>query len=261
MPARKQVVASNLNSASPPFYPSGSSNKDIAPKGDVQTIRAVRPGVTTEGFSVQQNNAFLRGKNVVESLSMDKLYMDESITPAVGKPLNNLHMPPSGSSGVTASQSPQPRAPGRTVAIPVQMNYQPTSSHNQVNKVSPTQLQAMQRSSVPGQTQTSVQASAPQSGLRSGSGSQASSPPRTSVATNSFDSGEIDTTSESGKSKSALVGKGKGGAQGSGRGSFLYGGAQVIGASGNMGASHGDKNFPATPAFLPGFIYCFLVKY
>lgn len=48
------------------------------------------------------------------------------------------------------------------------------------------------------------------------------------------------------------MGKGKEGIQGSGRGSFLYGGAQVMGASGNMGVGHGDPNFPATPAFLPG---------
>lgn len=74
------------------------------------------------------------------------------------------------------------------------------------------------------------------------------------MATNSFDSGETDAASESGKSKGALVGKGKGGSQGSGRGTFLYGGAQVMGASGNMGASHGDQNFPGTPAFLPGLI-------
>lgn len=53
--------------------------------------------------------------------------------------------------------------------------------------------------------------------------------------------------SESGKSNSALVGKGRGGIQASGRGSFPYGGAQVMGASGNMGSGHGDPNF----AFLP----------
>lgn len=254
MPPKRQVFASNLSSASPPFYPSGSSGKDtnLTPKRDVQTgnaSRNVRPGVVDEGFSVQQNTSLLRGKNVVDSIGMDKLYIDESITSAAGKPLNNLHMPPS---GVNSSHSPQTRAPGKGASIPVSMNYQPIPSHNQVTKLSSTQHQAINRSTAPGQTQTSVQAPAPQLSQRPGSGSQASSPPKTSVTVNSSDSGDMDAALESGKFKGALVGKGKGNAQGSGRGSFVYGGVQVIGASGNMSVGHGDQNFPATPAFLPG---------
>ncbi|KAI4329279.1 hypothetical protein L6164_021562 [Bauhinia variegata] len=252
VPGRKQVFASNLNYASPPFYPSGSSNKDIyrAPKRDVQagsTGRNIHSSAINEGFSGQPNNARLRGKNVVESINMEKLYIDESTTPAVGKPISSLQLP---SSGVDASHSSQPRASGRGISIPVQMSYQPTSTHNQLNKVSTTQLQAVQRSSVPTRTPISVQAPASQLGQRPGSGSQAS-PPRSSVALNSFDSGEMDAASESGKSKAVMVGKGRGGAQGSGRGSFLYGGAQVMGATGNVAVSHGDQNFPAAPAFLP----------
>ncbi|KAI4355674.1 hypothetical protein L6164_004422 [Bauhinia variegata] len=252
---RKLVRSSNLNSASPPFYPSGSSDKDInqAPKRDVQAGsngKNVHPGITEEGFSVQPNNAVLRGKNVVESISMQKLYIDESISPAVGKPLNNLQMP---SSRVNASHSSLPRASGRGVSVPPQMNYRPIPTHNQLNKVSAVQLQAIQKSSVPSRTPpTSVQAPARQLGQRPASGSQASSPPgTTSTAQNSFDSGEMDAASEAGKSKGALVGKGRGGAQGNGRGSFLYGGAQVMGAAGNIAVSHGDQNFPGTPAFLP----------
>ncbi|KAK7261849.1 hypothetical protein RIF29_28172 [Crotalaria pallida] len=234
-PAKKQVFASNLNYASPPFYPSGSSNKEInpTPKRDVQTgttSRNFRP--TNEGFSVQQNNASLRGKNVVDSIGMDKLYIE--------KPMNNLHIPPpQGSTGVNASQSPHLRGPGRVGPIPVQMNYQPVTTHNRVNKVAPTQLQATQRSSAPLRTSTSVQAPAPQFGNRPGSGSQASSPTKA-------DSGEIDSASESGKSKVALVGKGRGASQqGSGRG-FIYGGP--MGTAVTMGGGHGDPNFPA---FLP----------
>ncbi|KAJ1404088.1 Btz domain [Sesbania bispinosa] len=246
---KKQVFGSNLNYASPPFYPSGSSNKDInlTSKRDVQTgstSRNVHTGVMDEGFLVQQNNALLRGKNVVDSLNMDKLYIDGSVPPSVGKPLNNLHMHPPGSSDVNASQSTHPRAAGRGGAIPVQMNYQPLTSHNQVNKAAPTQLQAIQRTSAPGRT--SLQSPAPQLGHRPGSAPQASSPPKTSVAISSLDSGEIDVASELSKSKGALVGKGRGGSQGSGRGSFVYGGA--MGSAGNMGGSHGDQNFPA---FLP----------
>ncbi|XP_028756111.1 protein MLN51 homolog isoform X2 [Neltuma alba] len=248
---RKQAFASNLNSASPPFYPSGSSIKEgnVTPKRDVQagsTSRNVRPGVRDEGFSVQPNSAMLRGKNIADPISMDKLYIDESISSAAGKPLNNMHIP---SSGVNSSQSSQPRAPGRGVSIPVSMNYQPVPSLNQVPKVSPTQ--ATHRNSTAGRTQSSQQAPTPPLNHRPGNGSQASSPPKTSVAVSSSDSGDMDATSESGKFKGAIVGKGKGGAQSSGRGSFVYGGAQVMGASGNMSASPGDQNFPATPAFLP----------
>jgi hypothetical protein len=55
-----------------------------------------------------------------------------------------------------------------------------------------------------------------------------------------------------------LVGKGKGIIQGNGRGSFLYGGTQVVGATGNIGVGHGDQNFSGTPTFLPGTFF-FLV--
>ncbi|KAG5026056.1 Protein MLN51 [Glycine soja] len=244
VPAKNQAVASNLNSASLPFYPSGSSNKDnnLAQRREVQTggsSRNISPVVVDEGFPVQQNNAQLRGKNVVDSISMAKLYIDESIPPpSVGKP---------GYSAVSASQSPHLRASGtgRGVSIPVQTNYQRAHS---LNKVSPSQFQAIQTSSAPGWNSTSVQATAPQLGNRPGSGSQSSSPPRTSTPVNSHDSGEMDSASESGKAKGASVGKGRGGSQGAGRGSFVYGGAQVMGTTGNVAVSHGDPNFPA---FLP----------
>ncbi|KAI9110248.1 hypothetical protein K1719_018690 [Acacia pycnantha] len=223
---------------------------NVAPKRGVQagsTSRNVRPGVMDEGFSVQQNSALPRGKNVADPIGMDKLYIDEPINSAAGKSFNNMHIPPS---GVNSSQSSQPRAPGRGASIPVSMNYQPVPSHNQITKVSPTH-QAIHRSSTAGRTQSSQQASTPPLNQRSVSGSQTSSPPKTSVAGNSSDSGDMDATSESGKFKGAMVGKGKGSAQSSGRGPFVYGGAQVMGAAGNMSASHGDQNFPATPAFLP----------
>ena len=260
VPAKKQVFASNLNYASPPFYPSSSSNKDlsVAPKGDVQTGgtgRTVRPGVVDEGFLVQQNNVLLRGKNVVDHVSMEKLYIDGPGTPSVGKAFNNMHIPPPGSSGVNASQSAHPRGHGRGGAVPVQMNYQPVTSHNQVSKIDPTQLQAIQRTA-PGQTSPSLQTPAPQVGNRPGSGSQASSPPKTSNTISSLDSGEIDAASDTSKLKGALVGKGRGAPQGSsGRGSFVYGGA--MGTAGNISGSHGDLNFPT---FLPGqfLISCFL---
>ncbi|KAE9588042.1 putative Btz domain-containing protein [Lupinus albus] len=234
-PAKKQV-SSNLNYASPPFYPSGSSSKEInlTPKRDVQTSTTSRSFRSVdEGFSVQQNNAPLRGKNVIDSINMDKLYMDESVNPSVGKAINNLHMPPPGSSGVNASHSPHLRAPVMGGTFPVQMNYQSAATfHNRVNKNPSTQFQAIQRNSAPVRTSTSVQAPESQLGHRPGSGAQASSHTET-------DSGEPDTTSELGKSKGTLVGKGRGASQGGGKG-FVYDGPMS-----NVGGSHGDQNFLA----------------
>ncbi|TXG69135.1 hypothetical protein EZV62_004070 [Acer yangbiense] len=237
-PARKQVFASSLSSASPPFYPSGSSNKDIplTQKRDVQsgsTSRNLRTSGLDEGFSVQQTNAMVRGKNIAD---MDKLYIDDS-NASVGKPLNNLQMP----------LSSQSKAQGRGVAIPQKISYQPILPHNQANKVSlPTQFHAVQRSPGQSRVQPSVQSPSQQLGQRSASGSQASSPPNAASVINSYDSGEMESPSESNKSKTALVGKVKG--NGQGRGSFPYGGAQVVGATGNMSVGHGDQNFPT---FLP----------
>lgn len=251
-PARKH---SSLSSASPPFYPSGSSNKDVTltQKRDVQpgsTSRNLRTSVIDESFSVQQANALMRGKNIADSVGIDKLYIDDSVTSTAGK--HTIQMPPSGSSLVNTMQSSQSRTQGRGVAISGQMTYQSAPIRNQVNRVSSaTQPHSVQRNPAQNRAQPSVHAPGQQLGQRSGSGSQASSPPNTAMSINSYEPGEAETTSESSKSRGALVGKGKGSIQGSGRSSFLYGGGQVMGATGNMGVGHGDQNFPATPAFLP----------
>jgi hypothetical protein len=40
-----------------------------------------------------------------------------------------------------------------------------------------------------------------------------------------------------------------------GRGSFMYGGAQIIGSAGAAGLAQGEQNnFPGTPALLPGLL-------
>ncbi|XP_021674366.2 protein MLN51 homolog isoform X2 [Hevea brasiliensis] len=253
LPARKH---SSLSSASPPFYPSGSSNKDIplTQKRNVQagsTSRNIRTSVINESFSMQKASALARGKNIADSVGIDKLYSDDSVTSVAGKSLNTMQMSP-GSSLVNTMQSSQSRTQGRGVAISSQTTYQSAPVQNQVNRASSaTQPHSVQRSPVQNRAQPSVLAPGQQFGQRTGTGSQASSPPKTVLSINSYESGETETTSESSKSKGALVGKGKESIQGSGRGSFLYGGTQVMGASGNMGVGHGDQNFPATPAFLP----------
>ncbi|EYU21558.1 hypothetical protein ABFS82_09G100300 [Erythranthe guttata] len=236
---RKQV-ASNLSIASPPFYPTGSSTKDntVPLKGGAQAGTAHRNGqqsVADERFSIAQSNATMRGKNIVDSIHMDNRYIDNSPSAMTGKPSNTMQMPLSGSSSVSYGQ-PQLRGQGRGVTNSPQMAYQP------VNRVPPpNQLQNFQKNPGQGRAQSSVQ----QFTQRYPSGPQALSPPKAAGAGNAFESGELESASES---KSALVAKGKGSVQGSGKGSFMYGGTQLMGVSGNMGSGHGDQNFPA---FLP----------
>ncbi|KAF5453170.1 hypothetical protein F2P56_028095 [Juglans regia] len=232
VPARRQVFASSLNSASPPFYPSGSSNKDITlmHKRDVQagsSNRSFHPTVMDDGSSVQQANASRRGKNIAESVGMDKLFIDESINPGAGKPMTNSQIPLSGPSFLSVTQYPPTRPPGRGLAI------------------------AGQRSPAQSRVQPSVQAPAQQASQRPGSGSQPSSPPKTGLSISSYEPREAESPSESSKSKVALVGNGKVNAQSAGRGSVVYGGAQVMGATGSMAVGHGDQNLPGAPAFLP----------
>ncbi|KAA8541834.1 hypothetical protein F0562_022986 [Nyssa sinensis] len=145
---------------------------------------------------------------------MDKLYIDDSISPVAGKPSTNYRLPHSGSSLITATQSSQSRAQGRGLPPSGQMNFQPTLPQNQVNRGSPsTQRNTAQRSPVQSRVQPSLQASVQQLGQRPGSGSQASSPPDAALSIHSFETGELESPPESSKSKTALVGKGKGGVQ------------------------------------------------
>ncbi|PPS12309.1 hypothetical protein GOBAR_AA08317 [Gossypium barbadense] len=249
IPSKKHIFASSLSSASPPFYPSGSSKKDISltQRKDVQASRDLRPSVTDEKFSLFQSN-LLRGKNVLDPFSMAKLYIDDSSTSASVKPLANMQMLPTGSSLGNTSQPSQSRVQGRGIANPGPKAYQSAPHHNQVNRVSPpVQVNAVQRIPAQGRAHSSVPAATQQLGQHPSIGSQAASPPKTAMSVSSYESGEVES-SETSKPEGALVNKGKCNLQGAGRGSYLYGGAQIIGATGNMSISHGDQNFPA---FLP----------
>ncbi|KAB5563939.1 hypothetical protein DKX38_003993 [Salix brachista] len=243
---------SSLSSASPPFYPSGSSNKDttLNQKRDIHgasTSKNLRTPAIDENIPMQQQSVLVRGKNIADSVSIDKLHIDDSITLPAGKPLSNKQMPP-GSSVVNSITSSQSRVQGRSVAMSDQMTYQGAPQHNQINKTSPTALiHSLQQIPAP----NCIQPPAQQLVQRPSSDSQASSPPKTASSLNSFEGGEAETAVESSKSRTALVGKGKGIIQGNGIGSFLYGGTQVVGASGNIGVGHGDQNFSGAPTFLP----------
>lgn len=251
VPPRKQVFASNLNIASPPFYPSGSSIKDnsVPDKNDVHTGSINHNGLpSVDGnFAGPQSSAMLRGKSIVDSIGVDKLSIDDSLSTMPRKPSNNVQMPVSSSPSINSTQ-PQMRGHGRGITSFAQKAYRPTSSNNQPNKVPPPgQLQAIPRNPIQPRSQSSVG----QQFTRVPSGSQASSPPRSVGLLNAYEPGEQESSSESSKSKSSLVAKGKGNLQGSGRGSIIHAGAHVIGASGNMGSAQGDQNFPSFLPFMP----------
>ncbi|GAB4842018.1 hypothetical protein Ancab_011977 [Ancistrocladus abbreviatus] len=244
-------VVSSLSSASRPFYPSGFPKEEImTQKRDVQTgsvNKNMPPPVTEDGFSMQQSNSFLQGKNV-DSVGMEKLHIDDSVSAVASKKMNNLHMPAASSSMI---QAPQPRARGKSLPLSGETSFQPALAHNQVNKVpTPAQVHPAHRNLVQGRNQSSLHASAQQLGQHPVIGSQGL-PSKSSSSISVFEPGDSEPTPESSKSKGALVGKGKGIVQAGGRGALPYGGAQVMGSGGSTGAGHGDQNFPATPAFLP----------
>lgn len=196
----------------------------------------------------QSNN--MRGKNITDSIGMDKLHIDDSMPSLAGKPLTNLPLPVSGPPFINSTQPPQSRVQARGSNPLGHVAYQTTvPPHNHVNRVSssPTQHHGFQRAPVQNRLQPSLQASGQQLGQRSGGGSQASSPPKVALSIHSLDSVESESATESSNSKTALVGKGKGSIQGSGRGSYPYAGAQVLGAAGGIVGGHGDQNFPFLP--------------
>ncbi|KAL6495887.1 hypothetical protein OROGR_030450 [Orobanche gracilis] len=227
---RKQAFASNLNIASPPFYPSSSSTKDSnAPdKSDF------RSGSIKDGnFATSQSSGVLWGKDTVDSIGVDRLYIGDSLPDP----------------SLINSTQQQLRGQGRGMASLTQMAYRPIVSNNQVSRTSPpNQLQTVQRNPGQSRAQYFVQTSHQQFRQGVSSGLQASSPPKSAGTVNAIESGELEALSEPNKSNTALVSKGKGEVQGNGRGSLLYGGTQVFGTSGNMGSIHGDPNFPT---FLP----------
>ncbi|KAL5973012.1 hypothetical protein ACLOJK_039819 [Asimina triloba] len=252
---QKHVFASSLSSASPPFYPSGTSTQDVSTiqKRDAHTggvNRNLQPSVAIEeNFSASHSSTLMRGKAVVDSASQDRHFSGDSVRAVGGKPLNNLQHSSGLSSPVNTMQLPQSKVQGRGLAVSGQLNHQPGSSPNQLTRaLGQMQLPAAHQRPVQNLSQAVLQASSQQTGQCSGT--RASSPPP-APSMNPVDVGEMELLQGSNKSKSALVGKGKASIQGSGRGSFLYSGAQVIGATGAMGVAHGDQNFPGTPALLP----------
>lgn len=241
-PVSVKKVASSLNSASPPFYPSGSSSQEVtvAQKRDGQTgsDRSTRPLITKESFSISQPNSVFRGKNVVDSVEMDKLYINETVSSASSKHLGGA--PTYVSMNVT--QAPPLRSLGRGISVSGPASSHSSLMHNQMRNVPvPVQAPAAQRNHVNrGQSSSALIQPLSQRPTSSSQGSQGSPPRAAGLSITTSEPEDMESPLESSKSKTALVSKGKGTIQGGGRGSIMYSSPQVIGSSG-----HGDQNIPA----------------
>ncbi|XP_074312583.1 protein MLN51 homolog isoform X2 [Silene latifolia] len=217
-PAKK--VGSNLSSESPPFYPSGASTTDVAStqKKEMHSgnyNRNIRPSADPN-FPTPVSNPLSRGKSVVNSKGFDRLHIDDS-APASSKTPKNMDLRYSSSSQMDSNQSSHHRGQGRVVAPSKSAVFQPRQTNNQVNRLSPQASEANKLTPVQTQGQSPLQTPGQKLVQRPLVTSQSSSPPKA----------------------------GKGAVQGTGRGSVVYSGAQVMGPDGNVGAGHGDSNIPA----------------
>ncbi|WOK95785.1 hypothetical protein Cni_G04492 [Canna indica] len=256
---QKYAFASNLNIASPPFYPSGSSNtsQDISltQRRDAQAGNSNKNGSYSlhmeDNCQPSQSSSLLRGKTVVDPIAKESFYMNESVRP-VGKTMGSAHLQPSGfflasDNDVTSSSF---RVQGTNLNTARPLNNQSLSSINHVGKVSAhIQSPTIQQDT---SFQPVVRVSAQQFVQRSTTGNETSSPsppPPPLPSANSSDVAEADSPPGSSKSRTSSAVKGK--TNNHGRNSFIYSGAHVLGSTGTMGLSQGDQNFPGTPALLP----------
>ncbi|KAM0944797.1 putative Btz domain, protein MLN51 plant [Dioscorea sansibarensis] len=251
----KNIFASSLNSASPPFYPSGSSNQDVSlsQKRDGQPGSANKtvPSSTqmVSKTSAPESGSFVRRKANVDSAGHDNLYMNDLICPAVAKTLATS--PSSVPSFTPNLGTKSSQTKGQTRGMTVAGLYAPmNSSFNQVARASP-----------PNQTPIAQQRMLPSVGLPSRLSTQlmgqrpviatATSSPPEAPSRNSSEIGEGESPPGSSKSRNPLDGKEKTSNAVTGMGSFLYNSSQVLGATGAMGLTHVDQGFAATPAYLP----------
>ncbi|XP_078432262.1 CASC3/Barentsz eIF4AIII binding protein isoform X2 [Wolffia australiana] len=223
---QKQISNSSLNSASPPFYPSGSSSTQeisTTSKRDQQTANANRnlPSFSEENFSPSHTGSTFRGRAVADPHGKDRYVAHDSGLPISVKNARNFQ-PTTSSSLAISTTHMMPRVHARG----------PTSQLGRGS--AQMQFHSGQRS---GQT-------VEQPSQTVGSQSPA-------LTANSSEVGDSDSPRGSVRSVATVSGKPKASSQGSGRGGFIYGGAQVMGVGGAIGLAHGDQNFPGTPALLP----------
>lgn len=249
---RKQTFASSLSSASPPFYPSGSSNQDVVAnqKRDVQTgsNKPISSTMQMENyFSAPHSASLFKGKNIVDSVGFDRLHLDDSVRQISGKaPVYPSVLPSVSTLSLSNSNKSPPYKVQEKKSNTTSMHNHPTS-FNRVGRVPWQNL--VQQKSVQSQGPSSQRISPQQTGQHLLIGNQVASQPQASVGISS--EGEEAEPTQGTSSSNSTFGKGKIANQAAGRGSFLYGGAQVIGPTEAVGLPHGDSNFAGTPALLP----------
>uniref|UniRef100_A0A0A9A309 Btz domain-containing protein n=1 Tax=Arundo donax TaxID=35708 RepID=A0A0A9A309_ARUDO len=222
----KQTIASNLNSASPPFYPSRSSHQELP----VSQVGSGQPSSTSRPFSssigmehvslTPQYGNLLRGKPFVPSVGH------------VGAAMNGMNSP------ALQSSASSPKGPFPVAANQVTRDYvRPTHPIIQPNPVQSS-------------TQSAPRMPAPMLGARFGGSNKMPSyvQPASTILNEDM---EISSPNGSNNLNTRLKVEGQPGDQAEERASFLYGGAHILGATGAMGLALGDQGFHGTPALLP----------
>ena len=253
-PPKKNVINSSLNSASPPFYPSGASNQDFpvpAQRRDIQTggsNKVLPSSMKMDDSSKLQSGPMVRGRTAMDYGGRDRFHADGPVRSSPGRaPTASLN---SGftSSSASPGQSPIVRASGGNSNTGISSNNQTTSSLHQMPRIS-THMQSHAPVMHPksGQMPNQSAARVPPQPLNNRISN--SSPAAEHLPVKSTESAENGSYPGQNNSKAPAVVKANN--QETGMGSFMYGGTQVIGAA---GLSQGDQNFPGTPALLPGLL-------
>ncbi|XP_062231980.1 protein MLN51 homolog [Phragmites australis] len=222
----KQTIASNLNSASPPFYPSRLSHQElpVSQVGNGQPSSTGRPFSSSIGMEnvspTSQYGNLLRGKAFVPSVGHFEATMKRMNSPA-------LH-----------SSASSPNGPFPVAANQVTRDYV-RPSHPIV-----------QPSPVQSSTQSAPRMPALMFGAQFGGSDKMPSSVQPASPILNEDT-EISSPSGSDKLNTQFKVKGQPGDLGEEHASFLYGGAHILGATAAMGLTLGDQGFHGTPALLP----------
>jgi hypothetical protein len=237
-PPRRNIISSSLNSASPPFYPSGASNQEFsvgAQRRDMQTGGSNKVHPSSQPLKLQ-SGPMGRGRAAVDYSGRDRFHADGPVRSSPGRVTTSSN----------SGQSPIVKSPGGNPSIGISSNNQPTSSLHQASRISTQQrshTSVMQKSGqIPNKPAMRIPSQQP-----SNRGSNPS-PSSQQLLVKTTESGENGSYPSPNNLK-ALSAVGNMNNQESGRGSFMYGGAQIIGPG---GLSQGDQKNSGTPALLPG---------
>lgn len=215
----KQTVTSNLNSASPPFYP---STRSFQQEFHISQVGTGQPSSTSRPLSPSIGN-LLRGKAFVPSVGHIEVAAKGMNTPALNSSISSLNGP----FALATNQV------SRGYVRPSQPIVQPSLVQSSVQSVPRMPAQMF--------------------GARFDGSNKMSSSVQTASTVLSEDT-DISSPGGSNKPDTRLSVKGQSSDQGEEQASFVYGGSPVLGASGAMGLT-GEQGFHGTPALLPG-LYC-----